>query len=429
MRNILVRKLNSNPNYTKVYEWGKILTITGSAQIIVQLIGVASGILIIRLLPTEEYALYTLANTMLGTMTILADGGIATGVMSEGGKVWQDRTQLGAVLATGLDLRKKFAIANLIVAIPVLFFLLRHHEVSSLMSSLLILSLIPAFFTALSGTILEVAPKLKQDVAPLQRIQLFTGFGRLVLLTSTVFIFPFAYLAILASSIPQIWANLRVRRISSVYADDRQAPQSNIRRAILVSVKRILPMSIYYCFSGQITIFLLTFFGTTTSIAQIGALGRLSMMLNVISVVFGVIIVPRYSRMPSNRSLLLNWYLIIHLGMFIFSAILLLFVWIFPHQVLWILGKNYSQLTDEVFLNFAASCLNLIAGVSFSLYSHRGWVMKSLPGISIGLGGIICGILLFDFSSLNGILMFNVFIGGIGVIVNFVHGVRKIWAV
>jgi hypothetical protein len=44
------------------------------------------GILIIRLLPVE-YAFYTLANTMHRTMTVLADGGITTGVMSQVGKV------------------------------------------------------------------------------------------------------------------------------------------------------------------------------------------------------------------------------------------------------------------------------------------------------------------------------------------------------
>lgn len=72
-------------------EWAKLIAITGSAQVMVQAIGFISGILVIRLLPTHEYALYTLANTMLGTMTLLADGGIATGVMSQGGKVWQDK--------------------------------------------------------------------------------------------------------------------------------------------------------------------------------------------------------------------------------------------------------------------------------------------------------------------------------------------------
>ena len=112
MKDIL-SKLKYHPKYETILNWGKLISITGSAQIIVQILGFASGILIIRLLPVQEYALYTLANTMLGTMTVLADGGISTGVMSQGAKVWQNKVMLGKVLATGLDLRRKFAIFSL----------------------------------------------------------------------------------------------------------------------------------------------------------------------------------------------------------------------------------------------------------------------------------------------------------------------------
>src|SRR5436853_1163 len=137
----LVQRIYSNTNYIKAIEWGKHISITGSAQIVVQAIGFISGILVIRLLQTNEYALYTLANTMLGTMIILADGGISAGVMAQGGKVWQDREKLGVVLATGLNLRKKFATASLLIATPILLFLLQRHGASWLMAILVIAAL------------------------------------------------------------------------------------------------------------------------------------------------------------------------------------------------------------------------------------------------------------------------------------------------
>lgn len=87
----LIHRMHSNPKNERVFSWIKLIAVTGSAQVIVQVLGFISGIMIIRMLPTQEYAFYTLANTMLGTMTILADGGIGTGVMAQGGKVWQNR--------------------------------------------------------------------------------------------------------------------------------------------------------------------------------------------------------------------------------------------------------------------------------------------------------------------------------------------------
>ena len=109
---------------SRTKEWLRLTSITGGTQLLIQAIGLLSGIIVIRLLPTTEYALYTLANTMLGTMVVLADSGIGSGVMAESGKVWKDKEKLGVALVTGLDLRRKFAAGSLLVAAPILIYLL-----------------------------------------------------------------------------------------------------------------------------------------------------------------------------------------------------------------------------------------------------------------------------------------------------------------
>ncbi|MEP6746613.1 MAG: polysaccharide biosynthesis protein, partial [Bacteroidota bacterium] len=266
----LVLQIYSNPKYSKVFEWGRLISITGSAQIMVQLISFVCGILVIRMLPTQEYALYTLANAMLGTMILLADSGVSTGVMAQGAKVWQNDAKLGAVLVTGLDLRKKFAIGSLIIATPALLYLLRHHGASWLVSILIIVSLIPAFFTGLSGTLLEIVFKLRQNIVPLQKIQVMNNAGRLALLSALLLIFPWTFIAILAAGIPQIWANIRLRKLSASYADWTQKPDPVVRKEILYIVKRVIPGAIYYCLSGQITIWLISIFGTSKALAQMG---------------------------------------------------------------------------------------------------------------------------------------------------------------
>jgi O-antigen/teichoic acid export membrane protein len=117
-----VSVLRQNSKLNKAFTWAKLISMTSFAQAIVQGMGFISGILVIRWLPTQEYAMYTIANAMLGTMTVLADGGIASGVMSQGGQAWKDQTKLGTVIVTGMHLRRKFAIGSLLFAIPALFF-------------------------------------------------------------------------------------------------------------------------------------------------------------------------------------------------------------------------------------------------------------------------------------------------------------------
>lgn len=421
-----VQRIANHPNYARALEWGRLITITGSAQIVVQAISFLCGILVIRLLPTQEYALYTLANTMLGTMILLADGGISTGVLAQGGKVWQDREKLGTVLVTGLDLRKKFAIGSLLVAAPILLWLLRHHGASWLMSALLLLATIPTFLTGLSNTLLETAPKLRQDISPLQKNQVGVNVGRLALLVLTMFVFPWAFVAVLAAGLPQIWGNYRLKKISSGYADLTQKPDPAIRTAILKVVKRVLPGAVYYSASGQITVWLMSVFGTTAAIAQIGALSRLSAMLSLFTMLLMTLVIPRFARLSVGKGVLLTRYFQIQAGLLVLSLCIVGAVWMFPAQVLWILGKNYSGLNIELVLSIIGSCLSLISGISFSLVSSRGWATNPVITITLEVAAVIIGILLIDVSTLKGALILNIFIGLMQALLYIIYGTLKI---
>lgn len=403
-----LNKLKQHPKYHTVLNWGKLISITGSAQIIVQAVGFACGILVIRLLPVQEYALYTLCNTMLGTMAILTDGGISTGVMSAGGRVWQDKQKLGEVLATGLDLRRKFAVGSLLVSIPILFYLLLHNGASWFMASLITLAMIPAFYAALSDSLLEIVPKLHQTILPLQRNQVEVGVGRLLLSALTMFLFPWAFVAVLASGIPRIWGNMGLRKIVYKLADQTQQPDKEIRKEILDLVKRILPTSIYYCLSGQITIWLISIFGNTTSLAQLGALGRLSMLLSLFSAIVTTLIVPRFAKINNDKKILLQRFVQIMLVIILLLALVVLVVYLFPAPILWVLGKGYEGLPFELFLSVLGSCVALLSGIPFSLYSSRGWAMPPVVLITINLLAVIIFTSLVDLTSLTGVLFLNI---------------------
>ncbi|MDI1235364.1 MAG: polysaccharide biosynthesis protein [bacterium] len=412
--------------FDKLLNWVKLIGFTGGAQVIVQLLGLVSGILVIRLLPPSEYAFYTLANTMLGTMTVLADGGISSGTMAQAGKVWQDKLKLGIVLTTGMDLRKKFAIGSLIIVTPFLIYLLIHHGASWVMSILLLASLIPAFFTALSGTILQLAPKLHQDILPLQRNNVYTNSGRLVLTTLLIFAFPWAFIAIIASGIAQIWSNLNLRKISSKYVDMGQKPDPTIRKEILAFVKRILPGAIYFCVSGQITIWLLSFFGNTNSVAQVGALGRLGMMLGVIGTLMGTLVVPRFSRLPNDKNRLIKIFFLIQLGLALLGVFILGFTYLFPNQILWIIGKDYANLQSELILSIAGSCLGILGGASFSLSVNRGIIVNPLVTIPVIAITIVIGAFLIDATTLLGVLKLNIIIAVIEILMYYMYFIFKV---
>lgn len=422
----MFKKKLIRPILEKSKSWVKLIFITGSTQIGVQAIGLISGILIIRILPTTEYAYYTIANTMLGTMVMLANAGIPIGVMAQGGQVWMDKEKLGEVLVTGFDLRKRFIFGSLLIGIPIMGYLLLENGAGWLITLLLILVLIPSFFANLTTALLEIAPKLKQDIIPLQKIQVLVNIARLFLLIPIIYFFPYAFLALIPIGISQVWGNIKLKRITARYVNWKQEPNIEIRKKILVTVKRILPEAIYYSISGQITIWLLSIFGSTTALAQIGALGRIAMIVNLVAVVCGILIIPRFARLPNTYKLIVTRFFQALAFVCLILGVLVFLVYLFPSQILWVIGPNYAGLEYEILLAVIGSCLSTFAGITFSLYSSRGWVLNPTISIPISILTLIAAIMLTDVSTLQGVLILNIVIGVVHLILHLGYGLFKI---
>jgi O-antigen/teichoic acid export membrane protein len=424
-----IQRFQNNPKYAKLYEWGKLISLTGSAQIVIQALGMVTGIVIIRMLTTQEYAYYTIANAMLGTMTVLADGGVSIGVMNQGGKVWNDKQQLGTVLSTGMALRKVFGIYSLVVSVPILTYLLWHQGAGSWTILLIVLTLIPAFFAAMSDSLLEIFPKLNQDIKSLQVNQVFVSILRLVLSCLSVFFLPFTFIAILAGGIPRLYGNFKLKVIAHKFAQSGLPPDKERKAEMLKIVRATLPSAIYYCLSGQITIWLITIFGTASSIAQVGALGRFSMLLSIFSVLFSTLITPRFARFPNDRYLLASRLVQFLILLLLISLVIVGATYLFPSQILWILGKEYSGLYDALLLSIIGGCISLASGAIFSLTSSRGWVMNPIVLIGCNLVTIVIGLLYLDVSSIEGILLLNIFIGSSQIIMLIVFFVTKLFKI
>src|SRR5215210_2606985 len=114
----------SAPVLRRVFARARTVGTFAFAQVAVQLIGFASGILIVRTLEPREYAYFTIANAMQGTINVLADVGISIGLVSIGGRVWQDRHRFGELISTALHLRRRLGALAVAVVTPFLYLML-----------------------------------------------------------------------------------------------------------------------------------------------------------------------------------------------------------------------------------------------------------------------------------------------------------------
>lgn len=379
-------------------------------QALVQVFGMVIGFFIVRKLSIQEYAYYTIANTILGMLTVISDCGISTSVYAQGAKVWLDKKKLGAVVRTGIVFRKNFAALSIALSFPILSYMLFKQGATWSSIFLISITLIPSFKSTLTDTLYEVVPKLHQDLRALQINQLLVSILRLFLIGIGLFLFPYTWIALLSNGIPRIYGNLKLRKIVEKNADLSQPVDNLVKKETIRIVKRIAPSSIYFAFSTQISLFILSYLGVTNSIAEWGALGRYSILFVLFASIINIVLIPRYARMKNDYKPLLFF---AHKIIF-FAIVILIIIYVlsyfFSTQMLWILGEKYVNLHDALLLIILNSGFAFVSNTCHSLNICKGWVINSIVYLLLNIIPLIFFALILNLSSFEEVLMYNLFI-------------------
>jgi O-antigen/teichoic acid export membrane protein len=360
----------------KSARWAKLVGITGGGQVAVQAVTFVCGLAVIRLISVEQYAFYTLATTMLGAMGVIADGGVSSGVMVEAGKVWRDRERLAGVISTGIYLRRRLAMASMAVGFPLLAMLLLWNGASWGVSAVICVALVPVLVATLSTPILDAPLRLHRQVWPLQSINVSAGFLRLGGLLCALSVWPAAAAALLVNGSSSIFANWRLRRASVPYIERGIPVDPEAKKQIVALVRRIMPNTIYYSFSSQLTIWLVSVFGSVVAVAQVGALSRIGLALAVAKTLVMTLLFPRFTQLAPTSPLIARRFLQLQGCLWLLSLAVFAAVFVLADPILWLLGPEYRSLKKELFLMVGSSLAGLAAFTSEKLSQSRGWVIS-----------------------------------------------------
>ena len=380
-----------------------------SVQAAVQLIGFASGILLVRRMEQGEYALFTIANTMQGTLNVLADIGISIGMVSIGGRVWQDGRRFGELVSTGLRLRRALGSIAVLAITPLLYFMLVKNGASLLYTILLIGAVLAGLFAQLSLGILEVVPRLRSDIRQIQIIDFSGSAARLIVLVALAFIFLNAGAAAIVGAATLFFQYWLMRRYASGVVDLHAAENAGDRKAMIGFIRNQAPNAVFFCLQGQITILLISFFARRAgAVAEVGALGRLAMIFTVLGSLMANIFAPAFARCQEKRKLSLLYAGIVGgvaaLSLLVFGGAVFL-----PNEFLFVLGPRYAHLQHELLLMVGGATLNMVASTLWALNASRAWIAGSWLYIPLTLGTQFALIPFIDFSSVTGVLTFNLF--------------------
>ncbi|MEO5856728.1 MAG: polysaccharide biosynthesis protein [Chthoniobacterales bacterium] len=397
----------TTPMVRRALQRARIVGNFASVQVLVQCISFISGILLVRYLNQHEYAYFTIANTMQGTINVLADIGISIGLVSIGGRVWHDRHRFGQLIKTAQNLRWKLGGFSVLLITPILYLMLARNGASLGYSIVLIGLILAGLSVQLSLGVLAVVPRLRSDVSRIQKIDIIGALARLVVLLGFALVFLNAGIAILVGAAAFLLQYWLTRRYAAAVIDLHAPENEDDRRAMIGFIKNQAANAIFFCLQGQITIFLISFFGTrASSVAEVGALGRLAMIFAIIGQLMTNIFVPAFARCQVASRMRLQYGAILG-SVTVFSVVVLLAATFFPDQFLFVLGKQYAHLHRELLLMVAGTVANVLVGTLWLMNASKAWIAGSWLYIPTTLATQVALIPFTDFSSVTGILIFN----------------------
>jgi O-antigen/teichoic acid export membrane protein len=384
----LTDEIKSSPTVSPLFQTflrrAKIIFLYLSGQGLVQLLGLATGFLLLRWLDLPNYAQFSIAFSFQSTFGMLTDMGICATITALVGSRVNDPKVIGDYIRSGRHVRNIMMFILSPVALVFFIFIAHQHHWNTLSSSLLFVSILASIY--FSGMIsYYTAPLLiRRSLTRYYQFQIVYAFARIAGNGAL-------YLTHLLNSWTSGWTTaisllthgflLRFTARKMIVMPPKVKPE--ITRQMIHYVLPNLPSHIFYALQGQITIFLISIFGDTRNIAEVGGLGRLAQLFLLLSGFNTAIIEPFMARIPKNR-VPQSFLTILSIAIMLCAAICLT-GFLAPQIYLWVLGPQYATLKREVGWLLLGSCFSYLCSVVWYMTAARRWIYWSTSWTTIGL--------------------------------------------
>jgi O-antigen/teichoic acid export membrane protein len=377
------------------------------SQVAIQALGFFGGIVILRSMSKSEYAIYTIVNSFSPILLMLSDMGIGTGLGAVGRKIWQDNEQMGSLVQTGLTMRRMFALVSFTLLSPVLLWMLLHNHAPLGTSLILIAIIFATTWAQLTGSVMRMVLQLRQQLNILKNVGLVTtslrvglilAFAGLLILNSE--------LAVLAAAFAILLETYLFIRYVKPQIQWGAAPNAEYKSAVLSLVRRTAPLTIYYCIQSQVSVWLISIFGSAHQVADIGAVSRIGMIFILFSSIYVNILIPRFARSNGRRLIRIRYFQVLATQFFPIGLVVLL-VKLYPAPLLWLLGPKYADVGGILWLVVLSTGLGAFLGLTVGMNNSKGWVPPAVISIPLEVATQIVLLLTLDLSKTQNVLIFS----------------------
>lgn len=394
------------------------------------------GILCVRLLPTGEYAKFVILFGVQATMVILMDVNFSGTLMPLIGDRVDDRRLIADYVASLRRLADWLYGFISIIGILVFPWLVRNRGWDRRTQwEMIVIMLVACWFLRISaayGTVLI----LLRDRSTWYRGQMISSYGTLTLL-GVVWALGLltGITAILLNVLGMVFVGTyyfyHARRQLGTPGTSTREKRREIVRLALPNV----PQAIFFALQGQIALFLIAIFGHTTSVASVGALGRLGQLFALPMQMNPLLVTPYFAKLPKER--LLKSYMIALAIAGVITVTVGVLASRLPELFLWVLGPKYHDLRLEVVLVIAAGAVACFTDLLWTINSARRFIYWSNNVLNI-LFILVLQVLFIlhaDLGTVRSVLWLNLgtnivtlFINVLSGVYGFVRGPRTIQA-
>jgi O-antigen/teichoic acid export membrane protein len=399
---------------TQPSRWVRRLAAYSGAQGIVLLVNAFSGFLLVRGMSKEQYAWFTIANSLQATISVMSDSGLGSAMMAVGGRVSHDESQFVRVMKIAQQMRLEFMTVASVVVLPVGCWLLVKNDASIFVACTVSVLVTLTGLAAGEGAVLVTMNKMRRNIPLLVKADVSLGFMRLAAISAGLLVGLNAVLAAAATTLSQ-WVQVMVlRRDASLGRESVETGANDYRRQLRVVVRSLFPLSLFACVQGHLTTWILSFFAGASEVADLGALSRLGIIFSFAALPVTQLIVPAISN-EQNPSKVKRLTAVALIAVVVPAALLCVgCVW-FSDQVLWILGTQYAGLKLELAWFLVAQVIASVATAIWSLAYARGWVRLAWMQIPLTLVTQALAAFILNLNDVRQVIMFSSVSNVIGI--------------
>ncbi len=359
-------------------------------------------------MPVSWTTVYTLAFSVITFFNFITDLGSSTSLVYFFHRTAKEGEDFQPYFRAVLSLRRAVFLLGA-AGVLVLFPRIAAAKGYGLAEALLVTGgIVLCVWFQIASSLRILALRLADRYGASYRAELAGGFTRLGIAALLVVSVLKSWLGVLASAAGSAVVTLLARPVTVPASApiDLRPYQRRVLRYLLPT----LPSALYFAIQGPLTVWLAATFGVTRNIAEVGALGRLGLIVGIFSSLTGVVFLPRLARITDDR---LYRRRVVQFGVSLASVALAMLAAaaIAPDLFLLLLGKNYAGLHRELLLVVAGAGVSLIDGYLVSVNLARAWTRWQ--GLAVASLVAVQAVLvaLLPLSATAGVLTFNLLSG------------------